>query len=392
MDTNQQSGRALVSATPDDELVRVLGQSLYPGARPESIRLVLAWCKATGRDPMKKPIHIVPMRVKDQQTGKYEWRDTLMPGIGTYRSDAATTGQYAGLDEPEYGPDVRGDVDGCELTYPAWCKVTVKRLVGGQERSFSAKELWLENYASGEGGKGVNAMWRKRPYGQLAKVAEAQALRKAFPDECGQTNTTDEMEGKTFVGETIDATADPATTKREPAKTVRAERYQTEAADETTTKQQPEDEAERISAFMAQTDTMLRTAKNGSEAHKVLIRAYELAPTLDDLAGLEGHPFRRVVRDTFPSYLREAADKACADATERLGPKDKPWADPTWDAPTNGNGKHDLSGHGTNTTAATAEASTPDAVREEVAKVAGELAAHPDDTEEEGKEWMPGDP
>ena len=41
-------------------------------------------------------------------------------------------------------------------------------------------------------------MWLKRPYGQLAKCAEAQALRKAFPEIVSQQPTAEEMEGKTF--------------------------------------------------------------------------------------------------------------------------------------------------------------------------------------------------
>jgi hypothetical protein len=41
-------------------------------------------------------------------------------------------------------------------------------------------------------------MWRKRPYGQLAKCAEAQALRKAFPEIVSQHPTAEEMEGKHF--------------------------------------------------------------------------------------------------------------------------------------------------------------------------------------------------
>ena len=197
-------------AITEDEALRVLGNSLYPGARPDSIRLVLAWCKATGRDVMKKPIHIVPMWVKDAATGKGEMRDTLMPGIGTYRSDAASTGQYAGKSEPEFGPDVTGKVGAISMTYPKWCKVTVQRLVGGQVRGFTALEYWLENYATaGRDQQEPNAMWRKRPYGQLAKCAESQALRMAFPDETGNTNTQEEMEGKSFDGPTIDARPEP---------------------------------------------------------------------------------------------------------------------------------------------------------------------------------------
>ena len=41
-------------------------------------------------------------------------------------------------------------------------------------------------------------MWQKRPYGQLAKCAEAQALRKAFPEIVSQHPTAEEMEGKNF--------------------------------------------------------------------------------------------------------------------------------------------------------------------------------------------------
>jgi phage recombination protein Bet len=177
------------------ELIRVLQSSLYPGAAVESVRLVLGYCKASGLDPLQKPVHIVPMW--DSKAG--QMRDVVMPGVNLYRTQAARSGECAGVTEPEFGPDVTAHIGGQEITFPAWCRVTVKRrLPTGEVVEFTAKELWRENYAV-KGGKeksqAPNAMWTKRPYGQIAKCAEAQALRKAFPEIASQP-TADEMEGK----------------------------------------------------------------------------------------------------------------------------------------------------------------------------------------------------
>ncbi|MDR2365831.1 MAG: phage recombination protein Bet, partial [Zoogloeaceae bacterium] len=183
------------------ELLSVLENSIYPGAKPESIKLAIGYCRASGLDPMQKPVHIVPMLVSTgKKDGKgydiKEWRDVIMPGIGLYRTQAARSGQYAGVSEPEFGQDVTEEFDGVSLTYPAWCRVTVKKsLPNGIVAEFSVKEFWKENYATRGKSAEPNSMWRKRPYAQIAKCAEAQALRKAFP-EIGAQPTADEMEGK----------------------------------------------------------------------------------------------------------------------------------------------------------------------------------------------------
>lgn len=191
----------------ENTLITVLENSLYPGADSTSIALVINYCRAAGLDPMQKPCHIVPMWDSKSQ----RMRDVVMPGIGLYRTQAARSGEYAGVTEPEFGPDVTEKLGGQDITFPAWCKVTVKRLLSnGAIVEFSATERWKENYAV-KGGKeksiAPNAMWTKRPYAQLAKCAEAQALRKAFP-EFGSQPTADEMEGKLldddFQGNTID--------------------------------------------------------------------------------------------------------------------------------------------------------------------------------------------
>jgi phage recombination protein Bet len=186
-------------AMPEPQLIDVLRNSLYPGAAEASIRLVLDYCRAAHLDPLQKPVHIVPMYDSKART----MRDVVMPGIDLYRVKASRTGQYAGCSEPEFGPDVTQSLGGAEVTFPAWCRVTVRRLVGGTTAEFTATERWVENYATkGRDSAQPNAMWTKRPYGQLAKCAEAQALRKAFP-EIGAGPTADEMIGKTIDADTM---------------------------------------------------------------------------------------------------------------------------------------------------------------------------------------------
>lgn len=196
------SNLAAVKASPvpamqmeEQELIEVLRNSLYPGAADGSIKMVIGYCRASGLDPMQKPVHIVP--IWDSKSSSM--RDVVMPGIGLYRTQAARSGNYAGVSEPEFGPDVTETLGGVEITYPSWCKVIVRRaLASGTIVDFAATERWKENYAI-KGGKeksiAPNAMWLKRPYAQLAKCAEAQALRKAFP-EFGSAPTAEEMEGK----------------------------------------------------------------------------------------------------------------------------------------------------------------------------------------------------
>ena len=59
-------------------------------------------------------------------------------------------------------------------------------------------------------------MWRKRPRGQLEKCAEAQALRKAFPERAGGP-TAEEMAGKVINdADTIEGTAVERQEPREP--------------------------------------------------------------------------------------------------------------------------------------------------------------------------------
>ena len=207
--THQEAG-----SLGEPDLLHVLASSLYPGAALDSIRLVIGYCRAAGLDPMQKPVHIAPLW--DAKAGRM--RDVVMPGVNLYRTQAARSGQYAGMSEPEFGPEVTQSLGGVAITFPQWCRVTVRRaLAGGLVAEFTAREYWLKNYAV-KGGKdkstAPNAMWCKRPRGQLAKCASAQALRIAFPEIASQV-TAEEMEGRALQPD-ADGAIDPAPSIQSP--------------------------------------------------------------------------------------------------------------------------------------------------------------------------------
>lgn len=194
-------GQPMALALPENELIDTLRSSLYPGASDASIKMVIGWCRAAGKDPMKRPVHLVPMNCKKVGGGRddYEWRDVVMPGIVDYRTDASRTGEHVGNEPPVFGEMVSMNLGGVEMRFPEWCEFTVLRMRAGEPRRFSSGRVyWLETYATASKSTlAPNSMWKKRPIGQLEKCAEAMALRRGFP-EVGAQPTAEEMEGREF--------------------------------------------------------------------------------------------------------------------------------------------------------------------------------------------------
>lgn len=175
-----------------------LAESLYPGARTKSVLLVIDYCKARKLDPMKKPCHIVPMKVKDQRTGNEEWRDVVMPGVYELRTTAQRTGEYMGHSKPVYGPPK--DFKGVEA--PEWCEMTVYRwnTLAQRVTEFPVRVVFAECVGTNREGK-PNQRWAKAPTQMLTKCTEAAGLREAFPDEIGGETAAEEMDGQHSVVE-----------------------------------------------------------------------------------------------------------------------------------------------------------------------------------------------
>ena len=212
---SEVAAKDIALASEETQMLEVLRNSIYPGARLDSVRMVLGYCTAQRLDPFSKPVHIVPMSVKEGD--RWVTRDTIMPGINLYRIRAERTEHYLGSSEPEFGPVVsrtfRHEGEEITVAFPEWCRVVVTKLVGNVETAWAVKEYWLENYQSKSRKTDCpNDMWQKRPFGQLAKCAEAQALRKAFPDAVGAAPTFEER----GIDDAAGAFTDPAA-KAEPA-------------------------------------------------------------------------------------------------------------------------------------------------------------------------------
>lgn len=189
---------------------RVLTEQIFPSAKsPEAIFMALSYCKKRNLDIFKKPVHIVPM----YSSAKKAMVETVWPGISEIRTTATRTGSYAGISEAEFGPiitkkftKINQDQGGNEVvgftkevSFPEWCRITVFRIVKGQKCEFHAKVYWLEAYASLSKSDVPNEMWTRRAFGQLEKVTEAAALRKAFPEEVGNDYAAEEMDGRALV-------------------------------------------------------------------------------------------------------------------------------------------------------------------------------------------------
>ncbi len=177
----------------DEELWTAIKSCVYPGSSDESAVMAYDYCKARKLDILKRPCYIVPMNVKDAKTGRYGWRDVIMPGISEHRITANRTGEYAGQDPPVFGEMVEVNIGGEKHTVPEWSTVTVYRMINGERVSCSHTEYFEEACGTTKDGK-LNAMWKRRKRGQLAKCAEAGALRKAFPEELGGIITADESQ------------------------------------------------------------------------------------------------------------------------------------------------------------------------------------------------------
>lgn len=169
-----------------NEQVNLIKQQIAPDATDDELKLFLYQAQRTGLDPLTRQIYCIHRNVKTTEYGKDVWKKkmSIQTSIDGFRVIAERSGEYAGQDEPIFIKE-----NGVLI----FCKITVYKFRGNTRYPASVGVAHWSEYAQTDKDNKPIAMWKKMPHIMLAKVAEALALRKAFPQDLSGLYTGDEI-------------------------------------------------------------------------------------------------------------------------------------------------------------------------------------------------------
>lgn len=162
--------------------IDTIKKTLMPeGTSDNELNLFLEYCKRTQLDPFARQIYAT----------KIGGKLSIQSSIDGFRLIAERSQKYRGQTLPLF-MDSKGEWSEVWTAtgFPVACKVGIIRSDFDQPLYAIAK--W-SSYAPTVNGK-LGFMWSKMPEVMLAKVAEALALRKAFPNDLSGLYSAEEME------------------------------------------------------------------------------------------------------------------------------------------------------------------------------------------------------
>jgi phage recombination protein Bet len=155
--------------------IGVLRSTIAKNATNDELRLFIAVCGRTGLDPFSRQIYFV----------KYGDQGSIQTGIDGFRAISERSGQYAGMDPPEWcGEDGEWVNLWTRSDPPFAARVTIYRK--DWTRPIIATARWSA-YSQ------TNKMWQRFGVEMLAKCAESLARRQAFANDLSGPYTVDEM-------------------------------------------------------------------------------------------------------------------------------------------------------------------------------------------------------
>lgn len=178
--------------------------------RGAEIDEAIEWCEVYGANPFVKDIYFFVFDAEKPD----KRRVVPVLGIGLYRKIAARTGNYRPDEAPPrfaYDDSAKGATN---PTGMLWCEVSVNVFSHGEWHKVTSKLKWDERAPIKEiweNGKPTGNFrldpkkdnWHRMAETMMAKCTEADAIRKAWPNETSGSYLAEEMDAAM----TIDATA-----------------------------------------------------------------------------------------------------------------------------------------------------------------------------------------
>lgn len=189
--------RALAHAEPaapiqwTEEKIRVLKQQIAPEATDDELELFMLVCDRKRLDPFSRQIYAIHRNQRNRD-GSWSKKMTIQTSIDGFRLIAERTGKYLGQDGPYWcGEDGKWHDVWFGSEPPKAAKVGVYK-VGASVPTYAVAH-WDEYVQTDRKSGNPIGLWATMPRNQIAKCAEALALRKVFPEELSGLYTSDEM-------------------------------------------------------------------------------------------------------------------------------------------------------------------------------------------------------